>query len=223
MSVTADRGSAPVRDGYLPPIARTKPLMRRRSLPMIAIGILCTFGGALGFGLIYLGAHDRQAVLVVARTVEPGELIRDSHLRVARIAADEGLRPIAERERGSVVGRRAAVALAPGTLITRSQIGDGPRIAPGFSAVGLSLKPGQFPPGLEAGDRVMLIVSAGAQTPAEGTARPPVIPEAQVLQISPAPDHSGSVLASVLVPTPHAPDAARAAAAGQASLALVGS
>lgn len=56
--------------------ARFAPPRRQRSLPLVAIGVLCAFGGALVFAATHLGLDDRPAVLAVAREVAAGSVIK---------------------------------------------------------------------------------------------------------------------------------------------------
>src|SRR5437867_2290658 len=74
--------------------ARLAPSRRRRSVPLVAVGVLCSFGGALLFALAYLDAGHRQAVLEVARSVPAGGVITDSDLQVTSVSGAAGLQMV---------------------------------------------------------------------------------------------------------------------------------
>lgn len=209
---------APVADG-----SRLQPARRPRSVPMIAVGVLCSFAGALIFGLIYLGSGDRQQVLAVANSVPPGAVIRQTDLTVVQVSSDGLLRPIPVEQRSSIVGQRATVALAAGSLLTADQVGAAPDVPAGQSVVGLALAPGQFPATLSPGDRVMVVTSpttAAGAAGAEGAAF--TVPEASVYDIATESDPSGATMVSVLVPLTDSSAVSAAAADGRVSLVLLG-
>lgn len=224
MSVAAKpsaRGSGRV--GQVADGARITPASRKRSMPVIAVGLLCCFAGALIFGVLYLGNNKLNSVLTIRRAVPAGAVIEDSDLLVARISSDEAIRPISSTERSSVVGKKATVGLAPGSLLTRGQIGGGTQIPAGSAVIGLALKAGQLPANLSVGDSVML-VEAPLPASAGGTSvQAATIQSASVFEVSSSPDPIGATLISVLVPMTDAAEAAASASAGRMSIVLVGS
>lgn len=195
---------------------------RRRSLPLVAAGILCVFAGALVFGAVSLGSGSRQAVLTVGRAVPAGAVIGEADLRTTRVSGGEGLALVPATERPAIVGKVAAVALAPGTLLARSQLGSGVAVAPGRAVVGLGLKEGRVPSGLRPGDAVMVVDTGttGAGTPT--TSGVVLVPSATVFTVPQAPDPSGAIVVSVVVGAFDAPRIAAAAAAERVSLVLLG-
>lgn len=225
MSVAAKpSGQTFGRPGQVADGARLKPVSRKRSMPVIAIGVLCCFAGALAFGVLYLGNNNLEEVLTLRKSVAAGVIIEDSDLQVARISTDEAIHPIDSSERSSVVGKRATVALVPGSLLTRAQFGTGLQIPTGQAVIGLALKAGQLPANLIVGDPVMLVsapLPGGAGAISEQGAL--TIPSASVFEVSSALDPAGATLISVLVPMTEAAEASAAAAAGRMSIVLVGS
>ena len=208
--------------------ARLAPPRRRRSLPLVAVGVLCSFGGALLFALAYLGAGHHQAVLEVIQPVPAGGVITEADLQVTSLSAAPGLQVVPAAERPSVVGKVATVSLVPGSLLAPAQFGSGPALGLGQAVVGVGLKPGAMPGSLLPGEQVM-IVDTAAGTP--GTISPPggsvLVPQATVFAVPPAgnaanADPSQTPVVSVVVPAVEASTVAAAAAASQVSLVLVG-
>lgn len=216
----APSSTRPTADG-----ARVAPPGRRRSLPLVAVGVLCAFAGALVFSLAYLGSGHKQAVLAVVRAVPAGAVIVDADLRAISVSGAEGLRLVPGAERSAVVGKVATVPLAPRTLLARSQFGSGAVVAPGQAVVGVGLKGGQLPSSLRPGDRVM-IVDTGVSPASPGvpaTNGSVLVPAATVFAGPPTSDPSSSTVVSIVVSAIDAPRVATAAAAGRVSLVLLGS
>jgi hypothetical protein len=204
--------------------ARLAPPARQRALPLVALGVLCAFAGALVFATAYLRSGHRLAVLAVARAVPAGSVIHDADLRVAHMSSDGGVQAVPASQRGSVVGKVAAVPLAPGTLLARSQVGSGAAVAPGQAVVGVGLKGGQLPDGLRPGDRVM-VVDTGAGRPGGNGADPVgsvLVPGAVVFAVPPSTDPTSPTVVSVVVSATDAPRIAAASAAERVSLVLLG-
>jgi hypothetical protein len=165
-------------------------------------------------------------VLALARDVQVGDVIDDSDLLVARISVDPALHPIPVASRGAVVGRPAAVPLLAGTLLTNAELGAPSTLPPGQAVIGIALKPGQFPPDLHAGARV-LVVDTGAAGAAAGQAPAGEVDHAPatvvgVTQPAVGTGDPGTVVAFQL-DAPRAPRLAAAGGAGRVVVVLVGS
>lgn len=218
----------PALDGAL----RVAPATRRRSPAWIAGGVLLVLFCALAFavGSTRLGA--RQAVLAVAHDMPVGQLVADSDLVVVRISVDSGLRPIPASARAGVVGRPAAVPLVAGTLLTDAELGAPSALPPGQAVIGVALKPGQFPPSLQAGARV-LVADSGADNGAGATAQPAggdaqgqieTVPAVVVGVTEPAADAGDpTTVVALQLAASSAPRLAAAGAAGRVVVVLLGS
>ncbi|MGH4029355.1 SAF domain-containing protein [Actinomycetota bacterium Odt1-20B] len=111
---------------------------------------------AVAFTLIAQSVGQREQVLVVARDVPVGRVVKPGDLRVVEVAADVGVVPF--KERGAVVGRRARVPLVAGALLARGQVGTRASFpAAGFSQVALAVEVGGAPPELAQGERVAVL------------------------------------------------------------------
>ncbi len=144
-----------------------------------------------------------------------GERIQAGDLAVAEVSASDAVRPVPAAQRDSVVGRRAAVGLVPGTLLTREAVTSGPVLDPGKATVGLSLKPGRFPLGIAKGQRVLLVVAA------VGRDEPATTHEGTVVATGDGALEGDRVL-SVLVARASVAEVAVAAGEGRVSVASVG-
>src|SRR5262249_58236350 len=104
--------SAPAADRSAPTLLPGGGRQRRWSLALVAV--LVTLGSALAFAVLWTNAGDRQPVLAMARDVPAGQTISAADLRVVRVAADGGIRPVSSSARSQVIGRPAALGLAAG-------------------------------------------------------------------------------------------------------------
>ena len=195
----------------------------KRSTPMAVVGAAAVVLGALLSLALYTSVDQRQPVLAVRRPVAAGQVIAAEDLRQVRVSTADGVTPIPVSRSDSVVGKSAAVALVPGTLMTREQVGAPSSLQPGQAIVGVALKAGQAPAALPPGTRVQVITTvkgAGADQ-----ARPIVLTSSAIVapatatngaQLKPA--TSGTTVVSLIVPANEAPAVAAAAADGQVSL-----
>ncbi|MEU6572548.1 SAF domain-containing protein [Streptomyces sp. NPDC046805] len=118
---------------------------------------------AVGFTLVARTVGERDQVLVLARDVPVGRVLKPGDLRVVEVAADAGVVPLADRS--TVLGRQARVPLVAGSLLAPGQVGTGADFPPkGFSQVALAVEPGGAPPDLVRGERVAVLPGpAGAE------------------------------------------------------------
>jgi hypothetical protein len=190
----------------------------------VVVGVLLVLGCALAFADASLHLGSREEVLVLAQPVAAGQVLSAGDLRSARVSTGSSLAVVPVAAEQSVVGRRAAVALVAGALLTTSEVGAPPPVAAGFDEVAVGLKPGAYPPDVAPGDRVQVVPvassSAGSST-AGATSGSPVA--ATVLAVDAAPaDTSNPTVLSLQVATRDAGEVASLAAAGQASVIEVG-
>jgi hypothetical protein len=222
---TSGNGRSPTTTNLIEQLGRSST-SRRRNWPRLAaasaLAILC---GAL-FVFLYASAGSRHPFLAVAQPVAPGEVITAADLATARVTSDSALSPIPADEAGLVVGRHAAVALVPGTLLTMADIASGPLVGSGDASVGLDLKPGQLPAGLAPGDSVLVIETAALSQAAalSSSGVPVVLGRATVLSVlAPSADSpTGDTTVTLVVSTSEVAQVVGAASAGQISLAGLG-
>ena len=188
---------------------------RRRRVPYLALGGLLVVVCVLGFAAATVRLGQRVAVLAVAQPVAAGQRIEAADLTQVSAADDPSLGLIPVAQASAVVGRTAVVPLLPGTLLTRSLIGDAAFPPAGKVVASLAVKPGQYPQGLAAGARVAVFLSAanatGGTPTSTGAGTTTTRLSAVVLGVDPRGDGQGSTVVTLLL---DASDAGRLAGAG---------
>ena len=196
---------------------------RRRQLPLVVVGVLLVLGCALAFADASLHLGSREEVLVLAQPVAAGQVLVAGDLRSARVSTGSGLAVVPVDQEQGVVGRRAAVALVAGALLTTSEVGAVPPVAAGFDEVAVGLEPGAYPPDVAPGDRVQVVpvASSSGSSTAGVTGGSPVSATVLAVDAAPAGTSNPTVL-SLQVATRDAGEVASLAAAGQARVIEVG-
>jgi hypothetical protein len=177
---------------------------------------LVSLGGVIGF-LVWSMSTSSAEVVAVRTAVERGQVITVADLMVLRVSVDPAVAVVPEAEFEQVVGRRAAVDLVPGSLLSPAAVTDAVVPATGESMVGIALETGQLPAEpLLPGDRVRLV-----QTPADQAEVPAtqVTIDAVVQQLTAAPD-GRTVVLDVIVPSSRAAEVAARAATGRVAVVL---
>lgn len=199
------------------------PPLRRRPLRATLSGLLVVGFGLLG-ALIYTSAGHKVAVLAVARPIQLGQAIQPGDLVTTHITRSVSLRPVPATSEGSVVGRRAGVAMVPGQLLTMAALATGPAMAANQTEVGVSLQAGDLPDGaLVAGDPVEVVLTGssgggrGMLTETAGT----VLASGTVAASPEVSTSSGNTELSLLVPLRVGPVVAAASAAGRVAVVLL--
>ncbi|MEV6057671.1 SAF domain-containing protein [Streptomyces sp. NPDC052107] len=119
-------------------------------------GVGAVVVSAVGFTLVAQAMGERNQVLVLARDVPAGQVLKPGDLRVAKVGAETGVVPVAGR--ATVLGRRASVPLVAGSLLAPGQVGTSAVFPPkGFSQVAFAIEPGGAPPDLTRGERVAVL------------------------------------------------------------------
>jgi SAF domain len=223
----AGAGTLPARNGQADGFRLTGAAGRRRHVGRVAVGVVLVVAcAALTVALVGRAGH-RLAVLAVTRPVAAGQPISAEDLRVVTLSGAGGVALTPAGELAVVVGRPAAVPLVAGSLLTAGQVGDPSVPAVGRALVGVAVKPGQYPPGLAAGDHVAVVNTApasaatsAAPSPA-GTAAPvddDTLAVGIVAEVQAAGLDGAGVVVTVDVPDTAAQAVAVASGNGQAGL-----
>lgn len=171
MSLATRNGTPSVDAPVNPPTV----VRQRRVRPgLLGLAVLLIALGGLGAAFAVTSVRATGSYLAVARPVEVGREISAADLVTVQVAGGQGLRPVPAARLDEVVGKRAAVALLPGTLLTLGQVTDDPLLGPGQQQIALGLKTAQVPAReLHPGDKVLLVSTpdndADADTAAAGT------------------------------------------------------
>ncbi|HEX3542275.1 MAG TPA: SAF domain-containing protein [Acidimicrobiales bacterium] len=121
------------------------------------------------FEMLTPKAPQTHAVLVAARSIRAGEVIRGGDFKAIPVASSQ-LSAISVSRRDQLVGHTANLDIAAGQPLVEADLGEAPGPGPGEAVLGLSLVDGRFPAGLTAGDAV-LVVDAPSTT--GGATEPP--------------------------------------------------
>src|SRR5680860_564579 len=150
----------PASDPAVPGESITPPPRLRRRPALVAASVAAICLGALLAVWAYAGASTSQDVLAVRATVHRGELITRADLMTAQISVDPVLKPLPASAADAVVGKRAAMDLAAGGLVTQEDITSALVPAKGMSVVGVSLPPALMPgTQLQSGDQVRIVAT----------------------------------------------------------------
>ncbi|WP_046500623.1 SAF domain-containing protein [Streptomyces odonnellii] len=197
----------------------TAPVKRERRWAVVALCVVLAVMCALGAAAAVTSASDRARVLAVARDVPAGQALTDGDLTVAEVSADAALTPVPADDKAAVIGKRPAVDLRKGGLLTASQLTAGTGLGDDRQQVGVQVKRGQAPAGtLAPGDQVLAVTTPaqGEQTDPENEA-PPTSIKASVVTVS-RPDASGTVVVNLAVAETDGPLLATRAAMGRIAL-----
>lgn len=223
MVIDADQGTRAARDraGRAhpagEPVLAPPPKLRRRPL-LVAGSVMAVCAGALLGVFGWTAMSDTRSVVAVRAGIERGAVIDEADLMSVQVGVDPALSPVGSGEMADLVGQRAAVDMAAGTLVTREQVTTAVLPPAGSSIVGVPVPAGLLPgEPLVAGDRIRVVATPGAQ--GEFTNEPPVTIPAVVVGVRAQVDTGVSVV-SVQVPESRAAELAARAATGNVAVVL---
>ncbi|MFF8638965.1 SAF domain-containing protein [Streptomyces pilosus] len=185
---------------------------------------LIAAGGA-GVAVLLLQVGDRTPVVAVVREVQVGQVLTEQDLGEASVALDPAVKAVRADDLKSVVGKRAAVELKPGSLLSPSQVTKDSLVKSGEQLVPIGLKPDQVPAtDLVPGQTVQLVrvPAQGAAAAADETADDgaPKTIAGRVVKASKAAPGTGVVVVDVATSAKDGPTAAAWVSTGAARLVL---
>ena len=188
---TLARGATPTaqdKDSWPRPTApanrRAPRAARERKPGLAALALLLIVGGALGAAYLVVQNGHRVAAIEITQPLGAGQRIPPNALREVEIAPGAGLGYVPWSEAGQVTQFYAATAIPSGTLLSGAMVARTNNLAAGKAVVGLALKDGQLPDGLQAGDRVNVYEVSDAAQSCPGQAGSVLATDAMVLGIS---------------------------------------
>ncbi|SNX88489.1 SAF domain-containing protein [Streptomyces sp. TLI_55] len=206
-----------------PPVAPPRVSARRRRPGVIALSLALIAAGGAGVAVLLLQVGDRTDVVTVVRDVQVGQVLTDEDLGKASVALDPALKAVRADDLKSVVGKRAAVELKPGSLLAPSQVTKDSLVKAGEQLVPIGLEPKQIPAtALVPGQRVQLVhvpAQGAADTGKTADAAPQTI-DGRVVKASSAAPGTGVVVVDVATSATDGPTAAAWEAAGALRLVL---
>ncbi|MEU1591034.1 SAF domain-containing protein [Micromonospora sp. NPDC005710] len=183
----ATRNGTPAVDA---PVNPPTVVRQRRVRPgLLGLAVLLIALGGLGAAFAVTSVRATGSYLAVARPVEVGREISAADLVTVQVAGGQGLRPVPATRIDEVVGKRAAVALLPGTLLTLGQVTDDPLLGPGQQQIALGLKTAQVPArDLHPGDKVLLVSTPDSDADTDAPAASTRFAAVVIDMVSPAND-----------------------------------
>ena len=198
------------------PAARRLPAPARERKPALAaLAVLLILGGALGTGLLVLQSGKRVAAIEISARIGAGQRIPLSALQQVQIPAGTGLGFVPWAEAAQVARFFTVGVIPAGTLLTQGMVAPSGMSVTGKAVLGLALKDGQLPRGLQTGDHIDIYQVSDSQQTCPGGSGAVLSEDAVVLAIGrPAAAAGSSAVADVQVavnPTDAGPVACNAA------------
>lgn len=206
---------APTTGAPAPASVAPPKLQRRPALMAAGVAAICL--GALLAAWAFTASTDTREVLAARVTIHRGDVITAADLERVRISADSALSPLAGSAYSTVIGERAALDVAAGSLLTTASTTTSAIPGAGQSVVGIQLTPAQLPAfPLQDGDAVRVVVTPGQNGTVSGS---PVSTTATVLDTQVI-ETTGNTVVDVVVPYADASVLAARAATGNVALVL---
>ncbi|MDR8408550.1 hypothetical protein MTP10_07355 [Nonomuraea sp. 3-1Str] len=203
--------------GLSGPASRKLPVPPRERKPALAaLAVLLILGGALATTLLVMRSGDRISAIRVTQQLGAGQQFTAEALEEVQIA-DSGLDYVSWSQRQQVLDSFAAVTILPGTLLTNGMgVRASSELVPGKAKVGLALKSGQAPAGLQKGDRVQVVHVPARTSQTESQ----VLAEKALVFSVGAPGRTGGTgLITVIVDATASPEILRYASSGEIAVA----
>jgi Flp pilus assembly protein CpaB len=192
----------------------------------VAVGFLLMTVAVLGGASLIRAAQARSPVLVAAGTVQPGEVIDASDLRVVEISAPSGVAYLPASMRSEIQGRVAAEPLWKGKVLAPDSVSESSPLAAGTVAITLLLPTESAVGGdVQAGDHVAVLSSPGANEAGgdqQGPTTTILLTDVPVLSVRQASTAEGEgLLVTLTLRLEEARAVAEARASGRVDLALL--
>lgn len=193
------------------PASRRLPgTTRERKPALAALALLLIVGGALGAGYLVLQSGHRVAAIEISQRIAGSMRIPLTAMRRVEVAAGAGLEYVPWSEASQVAHHYAAITIPPGTLLTSAMVVSSSTVTEGRAVMGLTLKDGQLPGGLQVGDHIDIFEASNSTPVCPGVPGEALAQDAVVLAVTSPPAVSGGSGTDVEVALPPA-DAGRVA------------
>ena len=206
------------------PVAPPRVSARRRRPGVIALSLALIAAGGAGVAVLLLQVGHRTQVVTVVRDVQVGQVLTDQDLGTASISLDPAVKAVHADDVKAVVGKRAAVELKPGSLLTLSQVTKDSLVKAGEQLVPIGLKPEQVPAtSLVPGQKVELVhvpAQGATDTDTDKTSTAPETITGRVVKASKAAPGTGIVVVDVATSATDGPTVAAWVSASALRLVL---
>ena len=167
------------------PAGRRLPTTPRERKPALAaLAVLLILGCALGTAYLVIQSGKRVAAVEITQEIGAGQKIPLSALTEVQIASDTGLSYVPWNQASQVAGYYAASGIPAGTLLTNAMVAAQSTSTQGKAVMGLALKDGQLPHGLQVGQQVNLYEVSDSTESCPGSPGGTLAANAIVLAIS---------------------------------------
>lgn len=175
------------------PVGRRLPSAPRERKPALAaLAVLLIIGGALGAGFLVIQNGKRVAAIEISQQIGAGQRIPLNAIQQVQITAGSGLAYVPWAEARQVARFFTVSTIPPGTLLTRQMVATTGTSVAGRAVLGLALKDGQLPHGLQDGDHIDIYQVSDAQETCPGGPGGTLAANAVVLAIGAPSATSGS-------------------------------
>ncbi|CAL9542844.1 hypothetical protein SUDANB15_04248 [Streptomyces sp. enrichment culture] len=209
---------------------------RERKPALAALAVLLVLVGALGATMLVLQAGERIEVVKITKEIPAGQSVTDANTEPVMVAEDPGVHYIEWTKLDALKKLKAVSTIPAGVVPVGEMFGKEASVPEGKALVGLSLKEGQYPTGLKAGDVVAAYRVGGtarsgsdsddaAGSSATGGGDSLIVDRARVDYVQPT--KSGDIVSStnrpvtLLVDSAEAAELTQAASNGEVALVLV--
>ncbi|MDQ0930260.1 hypothetical protein [Streptomyces turgidiscabies] len=208
---------------------------RERKPALAALAVLLILVGALGATMLVLRAGDRIEVIKVTDEIPAGGSVSKANTTSVMVAANSGINYVEWTQLDTLKTLKARSTIYEGTVVMGQMFGSDGGVAAGQATVGLSLKEGQYPTGIKAGNlvaayRVGNTTGTGSSTGSSGSSSSGattslIVDKAKVTFVQNTKDSdvisSTNLPVTLTVDSTKAADLAQAAAVGQVALVLI--
>jgi hypothetical protein len=145
------------------PAGRRLPSSPRERKPALAaLAVVLVVGGALLAALLVVDAGHKTGAIEITQTVGQGQKIPVSAMQEVQVTSGSGLDYVPWDEASQVANTYAVTMLPVGTLLTPQMTTSTNNLASGMTVIGLALKDGELPDGLQVGDHVDIFDTSDA-------------------------------------------------------------
>jgi uncharacterized membrane protein YgcG len=166
--MSSDRGTIPrgaeAGGGWPEPTApagrRLPSAPRERKPALAALAVVLVVGGALLAALLVVDAGHKAGAIEITQTVGQGQKIPLSAMQEVQVTSGSGLDYVPWNQASQVANAYAATMLPVGTLLTPQMTTSSDSLANGMTVIGLALKDGELPDGLQVGDHIDIFATS---------------------------------------------------------------
>jgi hypothetical protein len=174
------------------PAGRRMPSTPRERKPVLAVlAVLLIVGGALAAGTLVIKSGQRIGAIEVVQQISQGEQIPSTALQEVQISADSGVSYVSWQFASQLAQYFAATPIPKGTLLNNGMLTKTNALPNDEAEVGLALKDGQVPGGLQAGDTINVYSTASTSGGCPGKPGATLASDANVISVSPSASASG--------------------------------